>query len=680
MTENPRKILVTCALPYANGAIHLGHMVEYIQGDIWVRTQRMLGAEIYFVCADDAHGTPIMINAEKRGITPEVLIAGTQQEHEADFADFGISFDHYSSTHTPANEALSTAVYTRMDDAGLIERRPVEQFYDEERGMFLPDRFVKGICPKCGAADQYGDSCEVCGSHYDPTDLKDPRSVLSGSTPVRRSSEHHFVKLGELEDVLKSWMGDGRLQPEVVNKLEEWFEDGLKPWDISRDAPYFGFRIPGTEDKFLYVWVDAPIGYMAAFQELAEREGVDFDAFWSADSAAEVHHFIGKDIVYFHCLFWPAMLHAANYRLPTAVHAHGFLTVNGEKMSKSRGTFIRARTYLDHLAPDYLRYYFASKLGNGLSDIDLSLDDFVARVNSDLVGKVVNIASRCAGFIHKRFEGRLAAELPDPALFEQLAGARDEIAALLTARNYNRAVRQIMALADEANRYIDENKPWQLIKEAGREAEVHGVCTQGINLFRQLAVFLKPIIPQTIERAEGFLNIEPLTWEDAGTPLLDHALNPFQPLLMRVEEAQINAIQEASRETLAAATDAAPSAPEAPAGPAEPIAEEIDFEAFSKVDLRVARITAADHVEGADKLLRLNLDIGGETRQVFAGIKAAYEPEKLVGRMTVMVANLKPRKMRFGLSEGMVLAAGPGGSDLFLLNPDDGATAGMRVK
>ncbi|MDX1570462.1 MAG: methionine--tRNA ligase [Xanthomonadales bacterium] len=678
--NQPRKILVTCALPYANGSIHIGHMVEHIQGDIWVRALRMQGHECHFVCADDAHGTPIMVNAERRGITPEQLIDGMRAEHAEDFASFGVEYDHYSSTHSEKNRELAEGIFTRLREKDLIAIRDVEQFFDEERGMFLPDRFIKGECPNCGAEDQYGDSCEVCSKTYTPTDLKNPRSVLTGSTPVLRTSEHYFVKLGELEEVLREWTGGKRLQPEVTNKLEEWFEDGLRDWDISRDAPYFGFKIPGEDDKYFYVWVDAPIGYMATFAELCEHEGLDFDTYWKPGHDSEVYHFIGKDIVYFHTLFWPAMLHAAEYRLPDSVYVHGFLTVDGQKMSKTRGTFILARTYLDHFSPDYLRYYFASKLGPGLTDIDLNLEDFVARVNSDLVGKVVNIASRCAGFIQKRFHGELAAELDDPKAFERFAAAADEIAGLFEGRDYNRAVRRIMALADEANRYIDEKKPWQAIKEGGREDEVQRVCTQGLNLFRTLMVYLKPIIPFTAAKAEAFLDVEPLTWDDVKNPLLNQAIKPFQALMMRIDSIQVQAMVHASQEHLAKREERSATAEGDQTKKADlDLEPEIGIDDFRKIDLRVARIVAAENVEGADKLLRLTLDLGDDhERTVLAGIKQAYDPEKLVGRLTVMVANLAPRKMKFGTSEGMVLAAG-GKEGLFLLQPDDGARPGMRV-
>ncbi len=675
MSEKQRKILVTCALPYANGSIHLGHMVEHVQGDIWVRAMRMRGHQCHFVCADDAHGTPIMVNAEKLGISPEQLIETSKAEHEKDLAEFGISYDNYSSTHTETNEKLSQGIYRKLLAEGLIEKRTIEQFFDAEKAMFLPDRFIKGDCPNCGAPDQYGDSCENCSATYNPTDLGNPRSVLTDSTPVLRESEHYFVPLAKLQDMLQDWTSGGQLQSEVVNKLNDWFEDGLRDWDISRDAPYFGFKIPDTTDKYFYVWVDAPIGYMASFAELCEREGLDFDQYWQRSTDSEVYHFIGKDIIYFHTLFWPAMLYAAGYRLPSAVFVHGFLTVDGKKMSKSRGTFILARTYLDQLEPDYIRYYFASKLGPNLADIDLNLEDFVARVNADLVNKVVNIASRCAGFISKHFNGYLARDLANIGLFQDFADAAPGLAADFEARDYNKAVRKIMALADEANRFIDDHKPWQMIKQSGSEEQVHRVCTQGINLFRQLMVYLKPIIPHTAAKAEAFLNAGELEWNSVARPLLTHQINPFESLLTRIDDKQIAAIVEASKADLADPEKTA-------AGPLadDPLGAEIQFADFAKVDLRIGRIVAAEHVDGADKLLCLKVDIGGERRQIFAGIKAAYDPEQLVGRMTVVVANLAARKMRFGLSEGMVLAAGPGGKDIFLLDPDDGAQAGMRVK
>jgi methionyl-tRNA synthetase len=675
MTDEKRQILVTSALPYANGAIHLGHMLEYIQTDIWARFQRSRGHECYFAWADDAHGTPVMLWARAEGKPPEELIDMMNEQHKSDFRDFGISFDNYTSTHSEYNRELVEQIYTRLDQAGYIERRFIEQLFDEEEGLFLPDRFIRGTCPKCKTEDQYGDNCEACGSTYSPTDLIDPRSAVTGSTPVMKESEHYFFRLSEFEQALKEWMASGSLQPEIANKLQEWFTDGLRDWDISRDAPYFGFRIPGTEDKYFYVWVDAPVGYAASFRELCEREGLDFDAWWNEGSTTELHHFIGKDIVYFHTLFWPAMLMGAGFRTPTAVYAHGFLTVDGAKMSKSRGTFIRARTYLDHLNPDYLRYYYAAKLGPGTADIDLNLDDFVQRVNSDVVGKVVNIASRCAGFIQKRFNSELAKTLPRPDLYEHFVSERESIAAEFEGRNYQAAIRKIMTLADEANRYIDEEKPWVRIKEAGCEDEVHGACTQGINLFRVLITYLAPVLPFTAERAAQFLGAGVTDWRQIDQPMLGVPVNTFQPLLTRVDPARVERVVEDSRESLKPAGEGA----EDSGGPIEAIADEITIDDFSKVDLRVARIVSAEAIPEANKLLKLTLDIGSETRTVFAGIKSAYDPAALEGRLTVMVANLKPRKMRFGTSEGMVLAAGPGGGDLFILEPDEGATPGQRV-
>lgn len=671
-----RSLLVTSALPYANGPIHLGHLVEYIQTDIWVRFQRMRGHECYYVCADDAHGTPIMLKAQQEGIEPEQLIARISEEHQQDFADFQISFDNYYSTHSEENRELSSMIYNRAKAGGHIEKRIIRQAYDQEAGMFLPDRFIKGECPRCGAADQYGDSCEVCGATYSPTELKNAVSAVSGSTPVEKESEHYFFKLGDFEHMLKDWTSSGHLQPEISNKLAEWFEAGLTDWDISRDAPYWGFEIPDAPGKYFYVWLDAPIGYLASFKNLCKQRHLDFDRFWAADAVTEVHHFIGKDIAYFHTLFFPAMLEAAHLRKPTAVYCHGFLTVNGQKMSKSRGTFIKARTYLEHLDPEYLRYYFAAKLGSGVDDIDLSLDDFKARVNSDLVGKLVNIASRCAGFITKKFDGKLSDEITETSLLDTLSSANDDIAALYEKREYGQAMRKIMALADLANQYIDEAKPWVLIKDAEQAAQVQQICTVGLNCFRLLVGYLKPVLPKLAEQAEEFLNISPLQWSDLPTLLTGSSIKKFKPLMTRIDDEKINAILESSKTSLAT-NDATPTT-----GPLaeDPISPEIKFEDFAKIDLRIAKIKKAEHVDGADKLLRLTLDLGGETRNVFAGIKSAYQPEDLEGKLTVMVANLAPRKMRFGLSEGMVLAAGPGGKDLFILNPDEGAVPGMRVK
>jgi len=670
-----RKILVTSALPYANGSVHLGHLVEYIQTDIWVRFQKMRGHECHYVCADDAHGTPIMLRAQNEGITPEQLIADISKEHQADFAEFAIGFDNYHSTHSEENRQLASQIYLANRDAGHIESRTISQAYDPEKEMFLPDRFIRGECPKCGAADQYGDSCEVCGATYDPTELKNPVSAVSGATPITKESKHYFFKLGNFEPMLREWTQGDHLQAEVGRKLGEWFDSGLQDWDISRDAPYFGFEIPDAPNKFFYVWLDAPIGYLASFKNYCDRTGVDFNEFMRADSPTEMVHFIGKDIIYFHALFWPAMLKGAGFRLPNRVYAHGFLTVDGKKMSKSRGTFIKARTYLNHLNPEYLRYYFAAKLNNTIEDIDLSLEDFQSRINSDLVGKVVNIASRCAGFINKRFDGKLSDSLTDEALFNAFTDQSESIARRYDNREFAQAMREIMALADKANQYIDEQKPWVLAKEEGKDAEVQAVCSMGINMFRVLIAYLKPVLPRTAEQAEVFLKISPLQWADIGQPLLGHTIEPFKPLMTRVEQDKIDAIIEESKENMAAT-----AAPTKTAENIDPIAEEIQFDDFAKIDLRIAKIVNAEHVEGAEKLLKLTLDIGLTEKQVFAGIKSAYAPEDLVGKLTVMVANLAPRKMRFGLSEGMVLAAGPGGKDLFILNPDEGAKPGMRVK
>ena len=673
MTDERRQILITAALPYANGDVHIGHMLGYVQTDIWTRFQRARGHEAYFAWADDAHGTPVMLRAEREGVTPEAFIERMNAAHQRDFRGFGLSYDHYGSTHSDANRELVGEVYAALQENGHVVRRTISQMYDDEKGMFLPDRFVRGTCPKCGAEDQYGDSCEVCGSTYAPTDLVNPRSAVSGSPPVLRDTEHYFVKLPDFEDRLREWLDTAPLQPEVVNKLQEWFDDGLRDWDVSRDAPYFGFLIPGTDDKYFYVWVDAPLGYASSFRQLARRDGLDFNHWWQPGSSTELVHFIGKDIIYFHTLFWPAMLMGAGLRTPTAVYVHGFLTVDGAKMSKSRGTFITAETWLKHLPADALRYYFAAKLGASLGDIDLNLDDFMARVNSDLVGKVINIASRCAGFIHKHFDGRLADSLPDEALYRRFVDASEVIAEDFESRRFAHAMRQVMALADEANRYIDEHKPWQLIKKDGQRDAVHGVCTQGINLFRVLMTWLAPVVPAIAERAGRFLDVPLNNWHAIETPLLGRALNPFEPLMTRIDPEDVSAMIDASKETLQATDDADES-------PALDLAPECTIDDFMAVDLRVARIVRAEHVAEADKLLRLELDLGGDTRQVFAGIKSAYAPEDLEGRLTVMVANLKPRKMRFGISEGMVLAAGPGGDELFILSPDDGAEPGMRVK
>jgi methionyl-tRNA synthetase len=680
----PRRILVTSALPYANGPIHIGHLVEYVQTDIWVRFQKMRGHTCHYVCADDAHGTPIMLRAEQEGITPEELIARIGAEHQADFAAFGVGFDHYHSTHSPENRAISTLIYERLRDAGHISRREIRQAYDPVKAMFLPDRFIKGTCPRCKTPDQYGDNCEACGATYAPTELIDPRSALTGVPPEERSSEHLFFRLSNFAEVLRAWHAESGLQSGVTNKLEEWFAAGLQDWDISRDAPYFGFEIPDAPGKYFYVWLDAPIGYLASFRALCTREGLDFEAYCAPDSTAEMYHFIGKDIMYFHTLFWPAMLQGAGFRLPSGVFVHGFLTVDGQKMSKSRGTFITARTYLDHLHPEYLRYYLAAKLGAGIDDIDLNLEDFQHRVNADLVGKVVNIASRCAGFITRLFEGRLCARVDEPTLLAAVQEAGGSLAEAYDAREYGRAMREIMALADRVNQYIDQRKPWVLAKDEGARETLHAVCSTGLELFRLLTLYLKPVLPFMAHDAESFLATGPLQWDQHRTILGAHRINPFKPLLTRVDPAKVIAMTEASRtpppvaatQTASAAQASAP-APGAPATDALPL---ISIDEFSRIDLRVARISEASAVEGADKLVRLVLDLGYETRQVFAGIKAAYTPESLVGRQVVMVANLAPRKMRFGVSEGMVLAASGDDPGIFLIAPEEGATPGMRVK
>jgi methionyl-tRNA synthetase len=680
MTNIPhRKILVTSALPYANGPIHIGHLVEYIQTDIWAKFQKMCGHCCYYVCADDAHGTPIMLRAQQEGITPETLIERVDMEHRADFADFAITFDNYYTTHSPENQWLANSIYAELQNRGHISRRTIHQAYDPDKEMFLPDRFIRGECPKCGAADQYGDSCEACGATYVPTDLKNPVSALSGAIPVEKESEHYFFKLADFEPLLREWTRAGHLQPEVTNKLDEWFEAGLQEWDISRDAPYFGFEIPDVPGKYFYVWLDAPMGYLASFKNLCDKIDIDFDAWCRPGTDTEMFHFIGKDIIYFHALFWPAVLHGSGFRTPSAVFAHGFLTVNGQKMSKSRGTFITARTYLDHLNPEYLRYYFAAKLGAGIDDIDLNLDDFVNRVNSDLVGKVVNIASRCAGFINKRFNGELGNTIHDPALLADFMDAGDRIAAAYDAREYSKAMRDIMALADRANQYIDEYKPWVIAKQSGKDDELQSVCSMGINCFRLLMIYLKPVLPIMAGKAESFLNIDPLQWQDNYSPLTSHTINPFTPLMKRVDKEHIEAMIEDSKDDLSSSLVTGQAATTSHLVN-DPIAEQISIDDFARIDLRVARIIKATHVEGADKLLQLTLDLGGETRNVFAGVKLAYQPEDLENKLTVMVANLAPRKMRFGISEGMVLAAGPGGKDIFVLNPDEGAEPGMKVK
>lgn len=673
-----RKLLVTSALPYANGDIHLGHLLEYLQTDMWVRFQKSRGHSCYYVCADDAHGTAIMLRAEQEGMTPEALIEKVKQAHQADFAKFGIAFDNYHSTHSEENRRHSEAIYLALREGGHIATRDIEQMYDPVKGLFLADRFIKGTCPKCHSPDQYGDNCEVCGAAYTPADLIDPVSAISGAKPVIKSSTHYFFKLPDFSEFLRGWLRSGTVQPQIANKLEEWFDTGLNEWDISRDAPYFGFEIPNAPGKYFYVWLDAPIGYLASFQNLCDREGIDFDAFWRKDSDAEVHHFIGKDIVYFHALFWPAMLEGAGLRTPTGVHCHGFVTVNGAKMSKSRGTFIKADTYARFLDPEYLRYYFAAKLTSRVDDLDLNLEDFTARVNADLVGKVVNIASRCAGFVHKQ-GGRLAARLPDTELLDRAVAAGDEIAESFEAREFARGVRRIMELADEANAYIAEQAPWALAKQPGSEQQVLEVCSLGLNLFRQLVVYLAPIVPRLAQDAQAFLGLDSLDWESRREALLDHPIDKFKPLMTRVDSAKVEAMLEASKEVLAEEQKLKGGQAKTPSAlDQNPIADEIGIDEFAKVDLRIARITAAERVEGSNKLLKLTLDLGGETRTVFSGISKHYSPEALVDRLTVVVANLAPRKMRFGVSEGMVLAAG-GDDGLHLLSPDSGAVPGQRV-
>lgn len=685
-----RKILVTSALPYANGDIHLGHLMETIQTDIWVRLQKMQGHDCVYVCADDAHGTAIMLSAEARGITSEQLIAEVQANHERDFAGFHIGFDNYYSTHSDENRELSESIFKKLDANGHIARRNIKQLFDPEKNLFLADRYITGSCPKCKTPDQYGDNCEACGSTYSPAELIDPRSVISGATPIEKESEHLFFRLPEFRDMLREWTRSGSLQDQVANKLSEWLDDELQEWDISRDAPYFGFEIPGAPGKYFYVWLDAPIGYMASFADYCKRENLNFDDYWKSDSTAEVYHFIGKDIINFHTLFWPAMLTSAGYRTPSAVYTHGFLTVDGTKMSKSRGTFVNASTYLKHLDPEYLRYYLAAKLSASIDDLDLNLEDFAQRVNSDLVGKVVNIASRCAGFINKGFAGKLAAEPDNSALLTEMQAAKDEIASLYQQREYGKAIRIIMALADKANQYINDKQPWVIAKEDKESAELQAICSTGINAFRLLMIYLKPVLPAMATKAEKFLAVEPLQWQDLDQLLLDHPIDKFKPLMTRVEmdkiKAMINQTQEdyeaknTGDKKVSAAKQAAAS--ETDESGFEPT---IEFGDFAKVDLRLALITAAEHVEGADKLLRLTLNVGkdkqGEdiVRTVLSGIKSAYDPEQLIGKLTVLVANLAPRKMKFGTSEGMILAAGPGGKDIWLLEPHDGAEAGLRV-
>ena len=692
-----RKILVTSALPYANGSIHLGHLVEYIQTDIWVRFQKMQGHSVHYVCADDTHGTPIMLRAEKEGITPEALIANVHKEHSADFKEFLVDFDNYYSTNAPENKSLSETIYRKLKANGKIATKTIEQFFDPVKQMFLPDRFIKGECPKCHAKDQYGDNCEVCGATYNPTELINAYSAVSGSTPIRKETEHYFFKLSECEAFLKAWtrsqaiVGKPTLQSEAANKMSEWFENGLNDWDISRDAPYFGFEIPDAPGKYFYVWLDAPIGYMASFKKLCETQGLDFDEYWNKDSSTELYHFIGKDILYFHALFWPATLEYSGYRKPTQIFAHGFLTVNGEKMSKSRGTFITARSYLDHIKnPEYLRYYYAAKLNSTMEDIDLSLDDFVARVNSDLVGKYINIASRTAGFINKRFAGKLNPRNNNAAVTE-LKAAAQTIADAYSAREYGRALREIMRLSDVANGFVAEHAPWVMAKQESQLAELQQVCTDALEMFRLLTLYLKPILPKLALEIEQFLNVDPLNWVSVEHCLsAGHTINEYSHLITRIDPKAVEAMIEANKENLimhVAVTQVLPNTSTPAALFSKRETTQISIDDFTKIDLRIAKIINAEHVEGAEKLLKLTLDVGetsdnGEqmTRQVFAGIKSAYDPAPLIGRHTVMVANLEPRKMKFGMSEGMVLAASNDTDGPFLLSPDVGATLGMRVK
>lgn len=676
-----RKLLVTSALPYANGSIHLGHLVEYIQTDIWVRFQKMQGHTVHYVCADDTHGTPIMLRAEKEGITPEALIEKVHAEHSQDFAEFLVEFDNYYSTNSEENRQLSGNIYRALKANGKIASKTIEQYFDPVKNMFLPDRFIKGECPKCHAKDQYGDNCEVCGATYSPTDLINPFSAVSGATPVRKETEHYFFKLSECSDFLRDWTRSGTLQAEAANKMTEWLgeagENKLSDWDISRDAPYFGFEIPDAPGKYFYVWLDAPIGYMASFKNLCAKNGLDFDEYWQKDSTTELYHFIGKDILYFHALFWPATLEYSSHRKPTNVFAHGFLTVNGEKMSKSRGTFITARSYLDHIKnPEYLRYYYAAKLNGSMEDIDLNLEDFVARVNSDLVGKYINIASRTAGFINKRFAGKLEPSLNNPVVAE-LVSAGALIQNAYAERDFGKALREIMRLADLANGYVAEKAPWVMAKQEGVEAELQAVCSDALEMFRLLTLYLKPVLPNLAHQVERFLNIQTLSFADIHRAVTSqHIIGEYQHMITRIDPKQIEAMTEANKENLQSSVPVAPVV----AAPVEE-ANYISIDDFTKVDLRIAKIVNAEHVEGAEKLLKLTLDIGEEKpRQVFAGIKSAYDPETLKGRLTVMVANLAPRKMKFGLSEGMVLAASDERGGPFILSPDAGAQPGMRVK
>lgn len=682
-----RKILVTSALPYANGSIHLGHMVEHIQTDVWVRFQKLRGHECYYCCADDTHGTPVMLAAQKQGIAPEDMIAKVREEHLADFTGFFIGYDNYYSTHSPENKQFSQDIYRALKAGGKIESRVIEQLFDPEKQMFLPDRFVKGECPKCHAHDQYGDNCEVCGTTYSPTELINPYSAVSGAKPELRESEHFFFKLGECADFLKAWTSgnnphDGKphLQPEALNKMKEWLGEGeettLSDWDISRDAPYFGFEIPDAPGKYFYVWLDAPVGYMASFKNLCDRIGVDFDEYFKADSQTEMYHFIGKDILYFHALFWPAMLHFSGHRAPTGVYAHGFLTVDGQKMSKSRGTFITAKSYLEQgLNPEWMRYYIAAKLNSKIEDIDLNLQDFISRVNSDLVGKYVNIAARASGFIAKRFEGRLK-DVADSALLAKLTAQSEAIAECYESREYAKALRDIMALADIVNEYVDANKPWELAKQEGQDARLHEVCSELINAFTMLTAYLAPVLPKVAENAAKFLNLEAITWANTRETLGEHTINKYEHLMQRVEQKQVDDLIEANKQSIAAA--AAPAAEESKY---EKVTEQASFDDFMKIDMRVAKVLNCEAVEGSTKLLKFDLDFGFEKRIIFSGIAASYpNPAELNGRMVIAVANFAPRKMaKFGVSEGMILSAATAEGKLKLLDVDAGAQPGDKV-
>jgi methionyl-tRNA synthetase len=675
--QDLKKLFITSALPYANGDLHLGHILEHTQSDIYARINRSIGREVKYLCAEDSHGAPIMLRAEKEGISPEQFVEQTRATHWQILKSFNFSYEHYHSTHSKENQELVNQIYSNLKNNGHIDTKVVEQLYDPEKKMFLADRFVKGECPKCGAEDQYGDNCENCAATYNATEVINPRSTISGATPIIKESLHYFVNLNNFSEMLQKWMNNGALQEQVVNKLSEWFDAGLQSWDISRDAPYFGFKIPDTEDKYFYVWLDAPVGYLASLKYVCEQNGEDLNSWIGKQAHSEMVHFIGKDILYFHSLFWPAMLHGADMKVPDSVYVHGFVTVNGKKMSKSRGTFINASTYLKHFQPDYLRYYYAAKLSDKIVDIDLNLEDFVSKVNSDLVGKIVNIASRCAGFVVKKFDSQLSAELHNPELYQQFLDSSDEILQLFLNRKYSAAIRIIMSLADLANQYISDMEPWQMIKDESKLVETHQVCSTGINLFRVLISWLTPVVPDTSAKAAEFLKVNLSNWNAIKTPLHNHKINKFKPLITRIDMETVEKMIEDSKEDLKAVEETSSLSA---ALVDDPISKEISFEDFAKIDLRVAKIINAQHVDGADKLLQLTLDLGGLHKNVFAGIKSAYSPEDLIGKNTVMVANLAPRKMRFGVSEGMVLAAGPGGSDLFVLEPDDGALPGMRVK